>query len=843
MKDKKDSISDNPPDYNDLFDPPRGAGQSGHGRGQEPRPPSPSPSYHTIDIRKKPPPPPGLRQRTEQGPSQSEGASQPGRFRRAWRAWKDNRKPGISTEIGEDGWTELHGIAKASSFSTSELDQLLTQTRLNIDVKTTAGWTPLHVAILADKDKDHSAASYRISAFLERGADPTLSGKKGWNALQLAAAHGQTAAVALLLGPRYRHFGQVDAVVGWGKERGSEGTRREDAEGNLTTLTAIELAARHGCGEIVAMLLNADAKPGSEDRTTVMHEAAGWGQTAVVAMLLEQRRPGLDGIVIGNWKDHRGFTALDCAFRQDRGQTVRLLMDEGQLVSTLLRKERSPEHPATLLRLVVRLNCPSVLAVLLSESRYAGEVNTVNPADGLAPLHFSAMRGSYQVVKLLLDHGADPHKAVGSGWTPIQFAARYGQAHAVAVLLKVVTWQSYSMEMQLWLTVAQQFTPMHLSVFSGSQAIVRALLIQKWPIDVRTAKGHTPLHYACMLNQQDNVRLLLNRGADPVARDEDEMTPLLLAAEAGHVNVMWYLLLQEKDIQKHLPELAARELPRSYERILLPFLLNKKKGKGKNRLNDLVDGRAVLHEAVHRRHREIAELILQNGAQGFVKDHDGKTAAEVAATNADFEMVFVVSPEPLQQLEEVIHQLVRHKNVEQLRNLLSATPKPLRKQVRAISLAAAALTHTEQLIITLKRSISIDEDQGSGWRPLYIASLKGDHRAVQLLLRHGANPNLKTSTGITPLLQAAEGGYPKVIHLLLRRGAKAEERNAKGHTALQVAAQRGREEAVVALLERGVDVHAMDANGKTALDLALINGAHGVVKAISEFLDKRDMKQ
>jgi ankyrin repeat protein len=50
--------------------------------------------------------------------------------------------------------------------------------------------------------------------------------------------------------------------------------------------------------------------------------------------------------------------------------------------------------------------------------------------------------------------------------------------------------------------------------------------------------GHTPLHSAAFNGNVAIVRLLLARGADPNAAKDDGKTPLDLARERGHVDVL-----------------------------------------------------------------------------------------------------------------------------------------------------------------------------------------------------------------------------------------------------------------------------------------------------------------
>ena len=57
------------------------------------------------------------------------------------------------------------------------------------------------------------------------------------------------------------------------------------------------------------------------------------------------------------------------------------------------------------------------------------------------------------------------------------------------------------------------------------------------PIDERSADGFTTLHLAARFGRTDVVRLLLARGADPRALDEDILTAAELAERAGHPEI------------------------------------------------------------------------------------------------------------------------------------------------------------------------------------------------------------------------------------------------------------------------------------------------------------------
>ena len=59
----------------------------------------------------------------------------------------------------------------------------------------------------------------------------------------------------------------------------------------------------------------------------------------------------------------------------------------------------------------------------------------------------------------------------------------------------------------------------------------------------------------------------------------------------------------------------------------------------------------------------------------------------------------------------------------------------------------------------------------SGATPIWWAAKKGRTNVVDLLLRHGANPNARTTSGRTPLMEACQRGYVNIARLLLSKKA------------------------------------------------------------------------
>src|SRR5688572_12026039 len=128
------------------------------------------------------------------------------------------------------------------------------------------------------------------------------------------------------------------------------------------------------------------------------------------------------------------------------------------------------------------------------------QLDTYSP-EGFTPLALAAHFGHLEVMRLLLDRGADANRVA---------------THRLAV------------------------TPLHAALF-GRQVGAALLLIERGA-DVALARGGsgwkragwTPLHYAAGMGFSMLVQPLLDRGADPSRPDEEGKTPLDVAIDANH---------------------------------------------------------------------------------------------------------------------------------------------------------------------------------------------------------------------------------------------------------------------------------------------------------------------
>ncbi len=104
-------------------------------------------------------------------------------------------------------------------------------------------------------------------------------------------------------------------------------------------------------------------------------------------------------------------------------------------------------------------------------------------------------------------------------------------------------------------------------------------------------------------------------------------------------------------------------------------------------------------------------------------------------------------------------------------------------------------------------------------------------RIAMVLLRHGADPNAKRSSGVTPLMSVRD---PGVVRELLTRGADPHARDGDGNTPLVWATVYGEAEVSALLLDAGAEANVRGAQGITPLILAASDGNEALVKLLLE---------
>lgn len=149
------------------------------------------------------------------------------------------------------------------------------------------------------------------------------------------------------------------------------------------------------------------------------------------------------------------------------------------------------------------------------------------------PLHYLAVENHLEGVRLLHERGAALDVVNEFGESPLFQALGLGNREVAEYLL------DHGADVSL---TKDDRTTLHAAARGGDVQLIRRVLAQGLPVDVRDDLHDTPLFDAVSSEQLEAIRLLADSGADVNARAAFEMTALHEAAMSGRTETVRLLL-------------------------------------------------------------------------------------------------------------------------------------------------------------------------------------------------------------------------------------------------------------------------------------------------------------
>jgi ankyrin repeat protein len=225
--------------------------------------------------------------------------------------------------------------------------------------------------------------------------------------------------------------------------------------------------------------------------------------------------------------------------------------------------------------------------------------NPINRTNG--PLHQAALHGHLNMVRLLLEHGADPTRD-GNGWCPLTYAIKYKSPEAITLLLQAKIRDPVARNS--WLERSLLY-----ACRVGERGAVLQLLHAGANINAveeeGVPKGATPLLLAVLNGEVKTAQLLIRHGARQDLTDEKGRLPLPSAAENGH-------------------DLLVRDFIRA---------------GGNPNLKSGVNEDTLLILAAAKEHEKVIKVLLENGADKEATNKFGETALDIAEEGGQKEIV------------------------------------------------------------------------------------------------------------------------------------------------------------------------------------------------------------
>ncbi|KAJ9598100.1 hypothetical protein L9F63_026796 [Diploptera punctata] len=414
-----------------------------------------------------------------------------------------------------------------------------------------------------------------VQLLLDYNASINAIDDVGYTAVSLASSEGKTDVVETLL------------------KRGANTEIRT----HLNKRTSLILAAIRGRGPVMELLIKHGVPINETDKNndTALTFAAYLGLTNVVELLLER---GADTEVAGGQNNRTPLIhAAACGYIK----ILELLLKFNASVNA------RDENGETSISLAASEGKSNVVELLLQSK---ADIEIPGGEYKRTPLIQAAVRGHFEMVELLIEHGASINACDSHGNTALTLAARECKIQIVELLLKHISDSANDITTVIW-----------RAGFGNMDAVHD--LIQNKMINSQDEHGYTALSVAARVGKLEVLQLLLENKADVEISDMYNVTPLIQAVICGKVDIVEVLInhracINVKGFDGQSPLLLA--VCEGKTEILQMLLKN---GGDIETCDEL--GTTLLMQAVINDQQAAAEVLIKHGACINARDKFGIT--------------------------------------------------------------------------------------------------------------------------------------------------------------------------------------------------------------------------
>jgi ankyrin repeat protein len=406
--------------------------------------------------------------------------------------------------------------------------------------------------------------------------------------------------------------------------------------------------------------------------------------------------------------------------------------------------------------------------------RAGADVKTPNRF-GITPIQIAVANGNIDMIRTLLDAGADPNSVDPANQTALISAVRSGELEAVRLLLD----RGAKVD---WVDPTYGQTALMFAVRETSPAIVDLLIKKGASINVRTRTGATPAFRPANPPGGGSHGVGIVRSGLPERGNRQpipgSMTPLLYAARDGKLEAVKLLVAAGADV---------------------------------NQVE--ANGISVLLMAIGNNRMDVARFLIEKGADLNHADWYGRTPLWQAVEVRNMDLDSGTYKNYVENREEILELVVM---------LLErgANPNARTKEVPPWRRTMLPLGSLEWVDFV-------------GMTPFIYAARSADLKVMQLLLKHGADPNITPLAGTTALMAAAginwavkqtysesNDDFLKAVQFLYELGQDVNAVNSMGLRAIHGAANRGSDDIIKFLVSKGAKLDVKDSEGRSPMDWA-----------------------
>ncbi|XP_026711980.1 ankyrin repeat and SOCS box protein 9 [Athene noctua] len=248
-----------------------------------------------------------------------------------------------------------------------------------------------------------------------------------------------------------------------------------------------------------------------------------------------------------------------------------------------------------------------------------------------------------------------------SDWSPLHDASIHGRLLTLKKLIKQGS--------DVNLVTADQVSPLHEACLGGHAACASVLLKHGAQVNGVTVDWHTPLFSACVSGSVACLNLLLQHGAS-LHPPCDLASPIHEAAKRGHVQCIEFLASHGANIDHNIKHLgtplyvACENQQVNCAKKLLESGANVNSGKGLD---------SPLHVAARNGSMELVMLLIDFGADIWVKNDESKRPMELVSPGSPVGRLFLQKEGPLSLMQLCrlcIRRCFGHKQHQKITGLL-----------------------------------------------------------------------------------------------------------------------------------------------------------------------------
>lgn len=341
--------------------------------------------------------------------------------------------------------------------------------------------------------------------------------------------------------------------------------------------------------------------------------------------------------------------------------------------------------------------------------------------NGSTLLHVATAHNQAEIMQYLIESGSDLNALDSDGNTALHIAVNKGHIEASHVLLRNKANDT--------ILNREKDAPLHIICRRNNTELLCVFLEYDIELVIEGYRKRTPLHVIAEHDHLESIQIIHNSillkeafknnySFRLCATDEDDLTPIHLAARKGSHRILEYMI---NKCNEHGYEIEK----------ILTFL-------------DEEDS-TPLHAAIDGGHLLVVDVLLKYGSSPTATRDKQSPPIHLASSQGKIEMV---------------KAMVRHTNIEIIHCRDQYGQTPLHRCTHAID-------SYQMIAYFVELGAEVDATDVTGKTPLHAAIIAGSICGARLLLHQGANPRVQCNIGFNVLHHAVARNRKQIVTILL----------------------------------------------------------------------------